>query len=168
MARPVDKPAYMTALTPPAPDVAVTPDDRGREALAADPVVAAAVDPERAAEVLDQTIRELAVECASIGFERLRVERESRDVGPLCSRRVSGLTQIAALAVERHRHRPNALDVRGHKFQGVVNSFISILKETALETLAPATAERFLTGYQAKLSGWEDKVDPPPPRGRTG
>jgi hypothetical protein len=136
------------------------------EAAAADPIVDATTDPERSAEVLDQTLLALAVEAAAIGFERVRAEREGRDVGQLCSRRVDGLSRLASLVVERARWEPDTLDLRSPKMQKAVDYFNAMLAETAEETLGP-DAQRLLAGYQARLVGWQDKIDPPP-RGRSG
>jgi hypothetical protein len=133
------------------------------EAASMDPLLTAATDPARGADVLDETLRALAVECASLAFERVQAEKCGRDVGTICSRRVSGLAQIANLVVERRRHEPDCLDVRGEKFQKLVTYFLTFLKEATEEVLGP-DAERFLAAYRERLSGWEDRIDPRPPR----
>jgi len=148
------------ALAPARPDVYLQQlSELREEATALDPVVAAATDPERAAEVLDRTMFALAVECASLKFDRVQAEKRGVDVGALCSRRVAGLAQIASLFCERRRHEPDRLDVRGEKVQKIVANFMEVLREAAEETLGP-DAQAFLASYAVKLSGWEDRVDP--------
>jgi hypothetical protein len=146
------------------PDIAVTLDDQRREeATAQDPVVVAAEDPKGDTDVLLESMRQIAVECAAIKFARIQAENREA-VGSLCSRRVSGLAQIAALEVERHRHQPRDPDVRGARFQRVVQFFLDVLKEAAEETLGH-DAEPFLIAYRARVRGWEERIDPVP-RGR--
>jgi hypothetical protein len=129
-------------------------------AAAADPLVVA-TDPEKAVDILDESLMQMARECSGLAFIRMQAEKRGAEVGALCSRRISGLVQIAALVVERHRLQPRGLDVRGEKFQKVTNLFMQIMREAAEETLGP-DAERFLSAYAAKVSGWEDRVDPQP------
>ena len=137
------------------------------EAAAAAPLVSANKDPDQDVDILDVALRELARECGAIAFERTQAELRGVDVGPLCSRRISGLVQIAALVVEKDRRHPPDLDVRGAPMQKIVANFMALLREAAEETLGP-DAEKFLSAYTVKVSGWEDWVDPRPTARQTG
>lgn len=130
------------------------------QAAAVDPVVTAASVREGSGEVLDQTLLEIARESAAIKFERMRAEREGRDASQLCSRRVSGLVQLASTIVARSRWEPDTLDVRCSQMQRVIAFFVETLKDAAEETLG-ADAARFMAEYDAKIAGWENRLDPP-------
>jgi hypothetical protein len=130
------------------------------QATTADPVVSAASDPGRAAQVLDQAIFQLAVECGSLAFDRIQAEKRGLEIGPLCSRRISGLAQIASLVVLGQRYRKGEPDVRGDKFQTLVRYFHEAMAQCAREMLASEDAERFLGKYRELVTGWEDKIDP--------
>ncbi len=131
------------------------------EATAADPVVAATTDPQQSAAILDLALYQMATEVAAIGWERLQAEKRGGDVAALASRKVSGLVQLSSLIVERHRHASPELDVRGSAMRRVVSDFMNLLREAARGSLQPEEAETFLAAYEAKLTGWEDKFDPP-------
>ena len=129
------------------------------KAMAVDPVVTVARAPERASEVFDQTLFELASECAALSWEIRQAERLGKDVGSLCSRRISGLTQIGSLVSERARWRSGDFDTRSAEFGKIVADFMRMFRETAEETVPDP--ERFIAMYEAKLAGWEDRIDPP-------
>ncbi len=137
------------------------------EVVAAEPLVVATTDPAQAVDVLDESLVQLARECAALAFERMQAEKRGADVGPLCSRRISGLVQIASLVVERHRQQPRGVDVRGNKFRRVVRFFMQAMREAAEETLGSA-AGPFLAEYERRLLGWEDRVDPQPAHAKSG
>jgi hypothetical protein len=138
------------------------------QATAADPVVAASANPPRDLAVFDEALRQIAVESAAIKFLRIEAERRGGEIGALCSRRIDGLVRIGSLFCDRRRHEPQDLDVRGGRFQKIVSNFHKMMREAASETLGPEAAERFLAEYQQRLFGWEDRFDPPPPRGQSG
>jgi hypothetical protein len=130
-----------------------------REAAEADPVLAAAGDANPRVCVLQESMRALAEECSAVKF--LRVEREKRgaDIGSLASRRVSGLSQLASLVVERARlGGENDFDPDDPRVRKVVESFLDVAREAVEQSLDPETGKAFMTAYMERLRGWEDAV----------
>lgn len=142
------------------PDTYALELDRLRqETISRDPLVRGGPD----VDPLYQSMIELAREAAVLAHERRRLELLGRGDGSaqVSSRRVDALARLGAIAVERHRHLPRDLDVRGDKFQRLLGVFNQMMTECAQETLPPADAERFLNRYRELACGWEEKVDPP-------
>lgn len=131
-----------------------------KEAADADPVLSSMSDQMRQRRVMDETLRALATEAASIKFDRINAEREGREtVGQLCSRRVAALTQLASLVVERARvgGEPD-FDPHDPKVQKVVAAFFHAMRECARETIDSSAVERFLARFEQLAKGWEDRV----------
>jgi hypothetical protein len=130
-------------------------DELRQRALAEDPLVRGEGD------ALHTAMVALAEEGAALGHERRRLERLGREASSVSSRRVSALVQLAALEVERARHQPRELDVRGDQFQRVVANFMGLFVEAAEQSLSTEEADAFITAFRARISGWEDRIDPP-------
>ena len=129
-------------------------------ALDVDRVFAACRAPEeRDAEVINESMREVAAEAAAIAYERREAERRGQDPSRLCSRRVRALTSLAALVVERARLGGDLeVDPRDERVQRVVGLFFRDISEIAQETLGAETAEKFTSAFLARVNGWAERL----------
>lgn len=131
--------------------------------VAADPLVQSAAK-EHARDdlqIIDETMRQLAHEAASLKFEELKLLGEGRDFGQVSTRRIDALSQIAKVALEREKlgvDKP--IDPRNPKVQKVIAAFLEAMRECARETLGPST-ERFLARFADLAAGWEDQFEAP-------
>lgn len=133
------------------------------EAEAGDPILAACRDhDEKTERVVEHSLMGIAREAAALRFEREAAEKRGADVSQLCSRRISALSTLASLIVERARvGGERDLDVRDPRLLRIVDLFHEQIREVAIEVMDDERAKVFLTAYRAKTVGWQDRIDPP-------
>jgi hypothetical protein len=87
------------------------------------------------AEALDAVVREVASETAALGWEARRAVREGRDAAQTSSRRVDGLSKLAALVLLREQARQQSGDIPAPLLATLQEMFLAELAELAAETL---------------------------------
>jgi hypothetical protein len=130
--------------------------------VAADPVVQVASKPadRTSTETIDETMRQLALEAAGLAWDRERAQVEGRgDPERIASRRISALSRIADLALERARLGEDHFDPYDARVQTIMRAFVARMREAAEQTLEPRALERFLADFDARLAGWESRVE---------
>jgi hypothetical protein len=92
-------------------------------------------------EVLDALIHEVAIECASLAWERARAVEEGRVTAEqTSSRRVAGLCRLADLLLERERIRRESGELDDAQLARLVGLFLSDVRRVAEETCGDRAA----------------------------
>jgi len=128
------------------------------EFMSADPVVNAArkrVDP---VSMLATIKTEIALESASLHFQRIENEKAGKDIAQISSRRVDALSKIASMELEMKKLGGDVLDVHSEKFQMVFKIWLDGIKEIVGEMLTPEQADLFFNKLATQLEGWEERV----------
>jgi len=109
---------------------------------------------------VDQALLSVARECAGMKWEREQAQARGRPGSEkIASRRIDGLSRLANLILERTRAgADDGLDPFNPKFQRVVALFLQQMRACAEETLTADVAAGFLSRFEAKVRGWEDRV----------
>jgi hypothetical protein len=123
-----------------------------------DPVVKALTGKVDSAFLLGTLRTEIAREAAALHFQRVENEKLGKDTSQTSTRRIDALTRIAHIELEIKKLAPDTLDVHGEKFQKVFALFISILKETAKETIPPEVIDLFFNRFATAMDGWEEQA----------
>lgn len=104
--------------------------------------------------------QEIAKEASALHFQRIENEKFGRDTATVSSRRIDALTKIAHIELEIRKlsEGSDVIDFKGEKFQKVFKTWIELIKEVALETLAPEMIDLFFNRLATKMEGWEDRA----------
>jgi hypothetical protein len=121
----------------------------------ADPIVVATT---KGRDELDQVLRGLAEEIASLRFERQHLDPTSRETPIVTSRIVDGLTKLATVTIIRARCNSGTIDPHGPEMQTMAKMFVERVTKVARETMAPELAEQFLRILQERMHGWQDRA----------
>lgn len=114
-------------------------------AIDADPIVASSDTSASPRLILEQTMREVAREAASLRWERERAVREGRaDAERISSRRVAALVRLGELAVAREQLRRDEDEPEPEEVARVVELLVAAVAEVIEETTPPQTAKTFM------------------------
>jgi hypothetical protein len=122
------------------------------------------------AEVLDALIHEVAIESASLAWERARAIEEGRVTAEqTSSRRVSAICRLADLLLEREHMRREAGEMNAVQLAQLVRLFLDDVRRVAEETCGDR-AGAFIAGLEEQVTaagftiGCADASSPGPPR----
>jgi len=129
------------------------------EASASDPLVVALNSRCPAVKVIHSAKVAMAEETAALGWERRQHEADGREIGQISSRRIDGLSKLAAIELELHKLGGPVLDPRGSRMQQLWGLFMDTVSEAARGTLPAAKAEDVIARLEQAAVGWEDRID---------
>jgi hypothetical protein len=112
--------------------------------------------------LLDSVIEEIAIEVASMKFERGLNERRMQDTTKTSKGRAQILKMIGDLLVtKKELARQNVINLRSKKMQSVFKFLIGVVRETIETTpeIQPEQRELFFANLQKALIDFEDRAE---------
>lgn len=153
--------AVATAATPPDMDPDVVRKER-QEAISQDGLLRQIRGGSNSFALLDSVIEEIAVEVASMKFERGLHEKRLQDTSKVSKARSQVLKMIGDLLVtKKELARQNVINLRSKKMQAVFKYLVGIVKETIenTEEIEPEQRELFFSNLQKQLVDFEDRAE---------
>jgi hypothetical protein len=111
---------------------------------------------------LDGVMLQLGIECARLKYGRECASIDGRHslAVELSGRRIRALSKLARLVLERARVLGDVgIDPQDERLQKVVRAFNEQVLASAQATMPPEVAERFVREYEARVQGWEERLD---------
>lgn len=109
-------------------------------------------------QILALIKEEVAVEAASLHFQRLENEKFGKDTSQNSSRRIDALTKIANIELEIKKLGGTLIDLKSEQMQKVFAFWVETLRDITQETLTPEQIDIFFNRLETKLQGWEDRA----------
>jgi len=112
--------------------------------------------------LLDSVIEEIAIETASMKYERGLTEKRLQDTTKVSKARSQVLKMIGDLLVtKKELARQNIINLRSKKMQAVFKYLIGIVRETIENTheISPEQRELFFANLQKSLIEFEDRAE---------
>lgn len=110
----------------------------------------------RAVDVLRAIEEGLAIENASLRWELEHGHHKGRVREQMMSRRIDGLSKLAAVELAIHRLGATEGDLRSARYQRVFTEFLGVVEDVLIAVLAEP--EPLLAKLRVALAGWEDRV----------
>jgi len=108
-------------------------------------------------DVLQEIKHALAVETAAIRWEIEHGRSEGRAYEQMISRRIDGLTKLAAIELGLRRLGVTTCDPHSARMQSVFRLFVETLADVATQVLDDPKS--FVETCKVRFDGWEDLVD---------
>ena len=144
---------------------AMDPDEVRRErqdAISQDLLLKQIRDGSNSFALLDSVIEEIAIEVASMKFERGLTEKRLQDTTKVSKARSQVLKMIGDLLVtKKELARQNVINLRSKKMQAVFKYLIGVVRETIENTqeISPEQRELFFANLQKSLMEFEDRAE---------
>jgi len=106
--------------------------------------------------LIEQTLRE----AAALKWDRLRAEREGKDISTISSRRISALSRAANLLLAARDQGMFTADHRSSQFERVERLWVTTVVQVACDCLPDDVANRVIERLRVKMAGWQDRLDP--------
>lgn len=132
--------------------------DTKQQFIEQDKLVQAARRNADAQQILALIKEEVAVEAASLHFQRLENEKYGKDTSQNSSRRIDALTKIANIELEIKKLGGATIDFKSEQMQKVFAFWIETIRDITQETLTPEQIDVFFNRLETKLQGWEEKA----------
>ena len=102
---------------------------------------------------------EIALEAANLAYQRIKSERDGKDITMISARRIEALKKMSDIEMEMRKIGFEQIDVRGEKFQRIFMLFVEMVREAAEESLSSETLDIFFNKLTTKMDGWEEKAE---------
>lgn len=127
-------------------------------AIANDPVVRISTGKDPL--LIMSTIKaEVAREAAALGYQRLLLERNGKDITAVSGRRIDALKKIADMEIDMRKMGIDHIDIRSVKFQMIFKLWVEMIRVTAEEVLDPKQLDLFFNRLTTEMEGWEEKAE---------
>jgi hypothetical protein len=120
--------------------------------VARDPVLRALRDGSPADRVLQETVRAIARESASIAFEVHKATVDGGQTETLHARRLDGLVKIASIVLDRMKWFEPEIPM--HKLERIAAMWVSMIDEAAETTMPPDVREVFAGKIKKAMTAW--------------
>lgn len=110
-------------------------------------------------DVLTVIKKEIAVETASLTFERLENEKRGRDTGQLSTRRIEALKKVAEIELKIKEIDGESVNLSSERMQKVFALWVEVMRESATEIDMPEELlNLFFNRFATKMEGWEERA----------